>query len=339
MLDIFNDNAFSVISLTGVVNKMPYLPGQVGSLNLFAERGVSTTTVAIDERNGVLSLVKTTARGAPGVQNQSGKGKTRSFKIPHVQLDDAIMADEVQGVRVLGSEDRLLGVQELVNQRLGEMVMKHDLTLENLRLGAIRGLVLDADGSILFDLFSEFQITANPVVNFNLAAASPAAGALRKTCAAVVRTITDKLGGVPLTGIHALAGKAFMDDLLAHRDVRETYMNTPAAAQLRENGAFQTIRFGGIDFEEYRGASSAVVGGTGVGIADNEVQLFPKGVPGLFMQWNAPADLVETVNTIAYPRYARQYVMPNGKGIHLETQMNPLPICTRPETLVKGTRT
>lgn len=339
MLDIFNDDAFSVVSLTDVVNKMPYLPGQIGAMGLFVETGVATTTVAIDEKNGVLSLVKTTARGAPGVQNTSGKGKTRSFKVPHVQLDDAVMADEVQNVRTLGSTDRVQGVQQVVNDKLAEMILKHDLTLENLRLGAIKGLILDADGSTLFDLFAEFGISANSTVDMDLDNSNPAKGALRKKCAAIVRTITEKLGGVPFTGIHCLAGKDFMDDLIAHPEVRETYLNTPQAAQLRENGAFQVIRFGGIDFEEYRGASSTVVGGTGVGIADGEAQFFPKGVPGLFRQWNAPADLVETVNTIGLPRYARQYAMPNGKGITLEAQMNPLPICTRPEALVKATRT
>lgn len=339
MLDIFNDDAFSVISLTGVVNKMPYLPGQVGALNLFAEAGVASTTIAIDERNGVLSLVKTTQRGAPGVQNTTGKGKTRSFKVPHVQLDDTIMADEVQGVRVLGSQDQTAGVQQVVNDRLSEMVLKHDLTLENLRLGAIKGLILDADGSTLFDLFAEFGISANATVDFNLDAGSPASGILRKTCAGVIRTIAEKLGGVPFSGVHALCGKTFMDDLIAHKEVVESYKGTPQAQELRNNGAFQVVRFGGIDFEEYRGVSSTVVGGTGVGVADTEAHFFPVGVPGLFRQWNAPADLVETVNTIGLPRYARQYAMQNGKGVNLETQMNPLAICTRPEALVKGVNT
>jgi hypothetical protein len=339
MLDIFNNDAFSVVSLTDVVNKMPYLPGQVGRLNLFVETGVSTTTVALDEKNGVLSLIKTSARGAPGMQNTTPKSKTRSFKVPHLQLDDSVMADEVQNVRALGSQDRTVGVQEVVNQKLAEMVMKHDLTLENMKLGAIRGIVLDSDGSTLFDLFSEFGISANATVDFNLDASNPASGVLKKTCASIVRTIASKLGGVPFTGIHALVGKDFMDDLQAHKEVRETYLNTPSAATLRENGAFATLRFGGIDFEEYRGVTSAEVGGQGVGIADGEAQFFPKGVPGLFRQWNAPADLVETVNTIGLPRYARQYTMPNGKGINLETQANPLVLCTRPEALVKGTRT
>jgi hypothetical protein len=33
---------------------------------------------------------------------------------------------------------------------------------------------------------------------------------------------------------------------------------------------------------------------------------FPVGVPGLLWQYNAPADFVETANTIGLPRYAKQ---------------------------------
>ena len=49
-----------------------------------------------------------------------------------------------------------------------------------------------------------------------------------------------------------------------------------------------------------------------------------------------PADYTETVNTIGLPRYAKQYPMPNGKGINLEVQMNAISLCTRPEVLRQG---
>jgi hypothetical protein len=50
----------------------------------------------------------------------------------------------------------------------------------------------------------------------------------------------------------------------------------------------------------------------------------------------APADYVETVNTMGKPRYVKQYTMQNDKGIHLDTQMNALNFCTRPLALQSG---
>ena len=54
----------------------------------------------------------------------------------------------------------------------------------------------------------------------------------------------------------------------------------------------------------------------------------------------APADYIETVNTIGLPRYAKQATDQEfGRWVKLHTQSNPLPICTRPKTLIKGKRT
>ena len=83
--------------------------------------------------------------------------------MPHVALEDTILADEVQNVRAFGSESMLEGVQAVVNQRMGEMATKMDATLEHLRIGAIKGQILDADGSaVIYDLFTEFDVPRRP---------------------------------------------------------------------------------------------------------------------------------------------------------------------------------
>jgi hypothetical protein len=115
----------------------------------------------IEEREGSLTLIETSQRGAPAQQNQHNKRKARSLVVPHIALEDTILADEVQNVRAFGSESLLDGVQNVVNFRLAEMSRKHDATLEHLRIGAIKGQILDADGStVLYDLFNEFGVSA-----------------------------------------------------------------------------------------------------------------------------------------------------------------------------------
>jgi Phage major capsid protein E len=54
---------------------------------------------------------------------------------------------KVQNVRAFGSESMLDGVQAVVKQRLSEMATKMDATLEHLRIGTIKGQILDANGS------------------------------------------------------------------------------------------------------------------------------------------------------------------------------------------------
>jgi hypothetical protein len=54
----------------------------------------------------------------------------------------------------------------------------------------------------------------------------------------------------------------------------------------------------------------------------------------------APADFVETANTIGLPRYAKQAADQQfARWVMLHVQSNPLPICTRPRVLLKGKRT
>jgi hypothetical protein len=191
-LDIFSGSAFSMVALTDAINKMPYVPGRIGQLGLFREQGVSTTSVMIEEREGSLNLVETTARGAPAIQNTTNKRKARSLVVPHIALEDTILADEVQNVRAFGSESMLEGVQAVVNQRMSEMASKMDATLEHLRIGAIKGQILDADGSaVIYDLFTEFGVTAHTEIDFDLDNATPAPGVIKKKCHDIRRKIED----------------------------------------------------------------------------------------------------------------------------------------------------
>ena len=92
--------------------------------------------------------------------------------------------------------------------------------------------------------------------------------------------------------------------------------------------------FGEIIFENYRGAVGAIPF-----IPTDTARFFPVGVPNLFKTYYAPADFVEAANTIGIPVYAKQERLRFDKGIELHTQSNPLTMCTRPATLVKGTIT
>jgi hypothetical protein len=335
-LDIFSGSAFSMVALTDAINQMPFVPGRIGQLGLFREQGVSTTSVMIEEREGNLTLVETTSRGAPAVQHVANKRKARSLSVPHVALEDTILADEVQNVRAFGSENMLEGVQNVVNQRLSEMASKIDATLEHLRIGAIKGQILDADGSaVIYDLFTEFGVTAYTEVDFDLDNASPAPGAVKKKCHDIRRKIEDELGVVPYDHIHAMCGPDFFDDLITHPEVEKAYERWLDGAFLRQGQARGSFEYAGILFEEYRGKVGSV------DFTDAaKAYFFPVGVPGLFRQYNAPADFVETANTIGLPRYAKQAVDQQfARWVMLHVQSNPLPICTRPRVLLKGKRT
>ncbi|MEX0752100.1 MAG: major capsid protein [Xanthobacteraceae bacterium] len=333
MLDVFKSNAFSVVTLTDAINKIPFVPGQIGASGLFQVSPISSTAIAVEQKDGQLILVPPSPRGGPGTTTNKPKRSLLDLRIPHFEINDGVMADEVQGIRAFGQDSLVETVQSKLAGRFQEHSQSFAATEEYARIGAIKGVVTYADNTTL-DLFSTFGVSQETEIDFDLDNATPAAGALRKKCDAAIRLVASNLGGAPYSGVRAEVGDNFWDDLIAHTEVRASYLNQQEASQLREGTAYQEFNFGGITWRNYRGS----VNGTAF-VNTDKSHLYPVGVPGLFRTYYAPADYIETVNTLGQRLYVKQYDMQNGKGIHLDVQTNALHICTRPKTLLKGKRT
>jgi len=331
LADVFQSRLFETVSLTAAINHQPYLPNYLGELGIFNERGVSTTTVFVEKKGETLQLVQSTPRGAPATPRETSKRDGVDFRAPRLLVPASLFADEVQNVRALGSEDQLQGITEKRDEKLAVAARDLDLTLEYHRLGAVQGKVLDADGSIIFDLYSKFGIAEPAAIDFDLSADGVS---VREKATEVKRAINQALGAARglVTGVIALCGDAFWDDLIKVEEIKATYLNQMAANQYRESSPLDDFRFAGFDWTNYQGYGDAK-------IADDEVRFVPVGVPDLFETVFVPADYVEAVNTIGLPRYAKAEEMRMGRGIEMETQSNPITYCTRPTALLKGTRT
>lgn len=337
-MDIFNDDAFSLVSMTKAVEKMPYQPGFLGSLGLFESEGITTDVASIEEVSGTLSLIKTTERGGPIVMGTTDRRKMRNFNLPRVAKGDQIFAREVQGVRAFGTETELETVQGKVGKKQKKLKQDLEYTMEFHRLGALQGILLDADGSEIYDYFDEFGVTPPTEIDFNLDAASPAKGALRTLVAdSVKRPIIRALGQVPTSmGVVALCGDDFFDAFINHQDVYRTYENWEAASALREAPVFETFRIFGIDWINYRGSDD----NSTIAIGTDKVKFVPKGVPGLYRRINGPGETEETVNTEGLDHYSL-LVRDRDRSMWVQPEVYayPLHICTRPEVLLTGRRT
>lgn len=338
--DFFNDDAFSLIALTAAINENDHVPGRAGTLAFAgAGEGVAVTTISIEKKATSLSLIQTSTRGGPAPKETQDKANIRAFNIPHVKLEDVVRADQVMGVRDFGSTDQLKSVQTAVNGQLSKMSLRHDLTLEHLRLGALKGLIKDADGSTIYNLFTEFGVSEK-TIDFGLSGSS-SSDDIRVKCQEVSRYIARHAKTVlPSTARGwVFCGDNFFDALISRSDVKAVFTNTDEQrARLGGNYAFGAFEFGGLVFENYRGTDDGENSEGTVGIDPDEARVFLTGVPGLYAEYYAPADFMETVNTRGLPRYAK--LAPDQKYnqfVELHTQQNPLPLCLRPQTLVKLT--
>ena len=319
-------DAFSLTTLTAVINNLPYRPMRLGQLGWFEEQGIAQTTAQIEQFNGSIGLVSTAPRGGPGEVIANDKRKLLTFGVPHVPVMAGLDADELQDVRAFGSESGPDSVTAARDRTLNKLRQSLELTLESHRIGALQGLLLDKDGSTLQNLFTAFGVSQQTqAMGFSTSATSKT----RETHTIVMEKIEDALGGSPFSGVRVLCSSGFWKALIEDKDVKETYLNTMMAADLRQDPRLEFNHMG-ITYERYRGTSA-------VKITDNCAYAVPEGVPGLFITRYAPANYVETVNTLGLPMYAKAEERGMGKGFDIEAQSNPLNLCTRPSAIVKLT--
>lgn len=328
--DFFTPDAFGLTAMTAAINKQPYKPGFLSSLGIFDEKGVSTNTVYLEQKQGRISILQTQPRYGPRTGRDRIKPKVIPLMIPHIPTFDYIRSDEIQGVREFGTENAPRSMESVRDERLGLMAGDLDLTLEYHRLGAIRGLVLDSDGSTLLDCYATMGVSKPAVVNMDLEAATPASGIVRKRAGGIVRTIKKAVGGAEPSEIMALCGDNYFDDMVAHTEVRDTYKFQDGKT-LREGYVFEFVKYGGITWVNYRTDDT---GGANKLVHTDYAYAFPIGVKDAFLTRFGPAAFFETVNTVGLPRYAKAVADDWNTQIDVQAETNPLNICTYPDALV-----
>jgi hypothetical protein len=333
--DIFNNDAFSLFSMTDAIERIPHRPGLLGSMNLFTPVPVTTVTVAVERLTNSLSIIQTSERGAPPSTQNKIRPDIRDFRTVRLYKQDTLYSHEIQNVRAFGTESELQTMVGVVARRQQRLLNDLMLTRERHMLGAINGIVLDADGSTIRNYFTEFGISQPGEITFSNAAVTAAGGMRPFLAKNIVRPMMRALGQeMPGVQIVCLAGDDFYDYVTEHPDVKATFINWNAASDLREAVAFAEFNFGGVAFVNYRGTDD----NTTVAVAPTKSRFFLRGVPDLFQSAYSPGESFELANTPGRNMYSM--VLPDTKRqsfVEIEVASYPLDICTRPETLLRGT--
>lgn len=322
---------FDCTEMTAAVNKLPARPFFFKPL--FEVKGVKTTTVSLDIRKGRIVLIGDSERNtAP--ESLAGRGAKREWKhlsCAHLAQMDTLAPEDLQDVRAFGSTEPI-SVAEVYNDKMQQLKDNMTATMEFHRLGAIKGVVLDANGTtVLHDIFNTFGVTKKKMdISFPKTAADDANPILTSILNAK-RHVEAAMGGTPFSHIECIIGSDAYDMLTSHKLVREYFERWLSN---RENFGDNDYRkrgfpYGGLTFVE----RSDVVGGKTM-VDAKKGHVYPVG-PGIFKQYHAPADWMETVNTMGLEYYARMDLKEKGRGIDIEVQSNPLTLCTFPEALIE----
>ena len=338
VLDFFSGDGYSIASMTDAISHVDYVPRMLGNMGLFGTEGVPSRTIIVEEDNGALRLVQTSQFGGPGRTRSNDKRKVRSFVIPHISLVDNITAEEIQNVRAYAQgrtpQQALLMVNQLRDRKLAALKRDIEATLEFHRIGALKGLILDADGSTIYDLFAEFEVTQQTQDML-----------LNTTSTEVIVKITEAmrkaqnaLKGDEVQSWFALCGDSFFDKLTSHTNVKAFYTNWQAAQSYsQEQKAYRAFPFGNVMWINYRGAVTGSDGNTKTYVATDRAYLVPQGSQSVFVGKYGPSDFIERVNQIPDPNGLPIEVrseIKDGKRVEIEAQSNPLMLCAKPAAVV-----
>lgn len=339
-MDVFRQDAFSAQNLTAGIDKAGYVPTLLGSIpGLFVPPPLgnpSNKWIFVEERLNEPAIIHTSPRGSeprPGRTDEPSR-KVRPFEVPRLARSRRIEASEVAGIRAFGTLTEMNTLELMVQRHQYIMQRDMSLTWENMRLGAVQGATLDADGSTIYDWSTAFQQTLPGEVTWTLSPSTDD-GSIRTQCSVTRRAIVRALKGLGGTGVSiwGLCSDSWWDAFMATAEVRHTWQYAMQATVLQENASWQQFSYGGITFVNYRGTDD----NSTVAVPDKKVKFFPAGA-GIFQEVYAPADeRFEFVNTPGQQSYS-WIVQDNLRNMWADVEMYsyPLFMCTMPQALQHG---
>lgn len=312
-MDIFRDY-FTRENLVRALEKAPYTPGQLGAAGIFETVGLTSTTFAVEEQTTDAGRVLTAiARGAPRSQTTLDKRKVHTFTTATYGDQGTVYADEVLNARGAGVSGMAEVIQDRRDRVIRKLRLNMDLTHEKLRMDCLL-----SPGSTEFGSAGTEQ---------TIAVQTDATKTRQEIFTKIIKPVEDALGGIPFRGIHVWCSDGYWSDLLENKQIRETFLNWQAAAELRGDPR-QAFSFGGVMWERYRGTTACK-------ITDDKAVVTPVGVPEMFWQAFAPNDTVESVGAgaMGQPYYMGSKPMTDSqgtKGMEMSIQSHPKVVCGRP---------
>lgn len=313
-MDLFKDY-FTRETLAGVLKKAPYIPGRLGETGLFIKHGLNTTTALIEElpTNAVTADSAAIPRGAPAASMSLDTRKIHSFQTSSYAWSGAVLADEVLNVRAAGG-----GAAEVISSRVAELTAKlkskAEIQLEYLRMACLKApsnSIGNAPASDVIAVQSDVTKLREELLN------------------KIQVPMETALGGIPYTGVRVFCSTGYWSKLIENKWIKDTYLNTSAAATLRQSGLTEEVAVAGVVFERYRGQGT-------LALATDTAIAVPEGVADLFHEVYAPDDTLSSVGAGALGQsyYLRSFLIDEDKGWKLTLQTHPLMVCSRPEAII-----
>lgn len=339
VLNVLN-HSFVNRDMTVAINRLPNTYGRILALSLFTSMALTSTFAEIKHRDGVLSILDAKDRGAPADKANRNQEKSLIMKVPHYPgLKDDVTPADIQNMNAfIDNVYRPKTAAEALAERLAAVRLPHDITAEWYRMQAIKGIIEDAKGNELHNLYEHFGVP-HKTFGLNLDVNTTK---IVNICRDIKQYVSKNLRGAVARGpVHILVSSSLFKALITHPEVEKYYIQW-SNAQLLANpnhqagnaGNGEQFVFGDILWEVYDAEAPNSSGDTKKFITDDEGHGFPTGVDKMFLDYSAPPDRMDEANqpiSAGAEIYVSVEPKDHNKGYEIDSESNRLFVNTRPE--------
>ena len=346
VVDVWRGNGWEVVDLQEqVVERVEHKPQLLGQLGIFTPSYPMSPYIAISDSDRTLSLIPTSEFGAPPAELVPQGARVRPFRVNRIAKGSTVMAHELSAVLQTPFARQVATISGVIAERTARIVDDVELTHEHMRLGAIQGKVMDADGTtVLVDWFDEWGIAEPTEINFALGTAgTDVRGKFRQ----LKRQMQVAAKGMwnPSTRVGGLVGDNFFDSVLNHPQIKETKLYNDGAAAMEGVEGYGSVEIEGVTLINYQGSDPDASHDLSIGT--DKARFFPMGATDVFEAAYGPA--VEFAEYLGRPGQEYFSMMlenvdaqgnpdPRRRGDRVEIYSYPLMVCRRPEMLLRGKR-
>lgn len=316
LLDEFKEST-TQIALSNVANKRKSITPLLLTIFKYTKPSKTTAVELVHDTgkgkilpvNERFTTNKKTPENTIGIETRHGKTLTAM----HVTGFADISADAVQDIPKPISNDSLESFERYVSGEVDTIEECLEATREYHALGALKGKVVDVDGTtVIYDLYDFFKIDKSEATISDLSL--KVEDGLRIPLHQMKSKAKSKLKGKIIKGFVMLCGSGAYEEFAFCKDAKTDMRNNELKYVV--DGFSDGFNYQSVDFVEYDG---------GIGdesfIGENEAMLLPI-VDGLYCITATPGKGTNYVNKKGQKTYITTKVLDHDAGVELKGQAN-----------------
>lgn len=340
-LDFIRDPRYAVRALSDAITRIPNEYSLLADLGLFPEKGIRTTYVEVEIKQGYLNLIPVSERGAPAPTKKKSSRNTRVMKTLFMQQNDVIRPSDLQNLPAFGTDQFLEAFDDELTERFIELQRGYRQTHEFMRWAALGGDVVDADGTtVLYNCYTEMGESQQSIdFKFGTTSSDTVMAATKESR----RYMQRNLLGETMNRQIAFCHPTFFDKVTNHPTITEAYKHNAGTGRpnpLLEDLGVTYFQHGTFTFVEHDGYATYVSPDGSITeqqfIPDDECIIVPLGTQRTFRSYFSPGEMMDAVNMPGQAMYASMKELDHGAGIEIHTESAPFFMVQNPRLVQRG---